>query len=712
MTRLALFFSLLVGILLPSLGSAELASAALHYSLVIEHTDGTAKARVGAVGFSDTGFDVIPLGDGSSPSGIPRIAELSVSTPMSLGALKAAARNWVAAHAEALRSKLVAYMGKYGLSSAWYVYERTFPVQTDLGQTPYTVTWSLFQDASGRASYGDPRVEPASASGARVLHVQYQVRAVPGEIGYSNPQGGILHWQVLDAGLNPIAGTSNYRDVLGAFDPPAGTTDSQQGIRCLIDSSRAGCAPAAQDVRRLLESTGALFALVDYTYAPEPAYTWKRDAYCPGGQSKCFVPATTYVYELREIKYEMCSDDITFRNAGYYTMPVESITDRFIVDLDELSPASLQRFTAAIGQSEGVDFDWQLILPIGEVGRLDSHVIHPHTGGALIPVTDVPGNVLTPTPLAKDGSPYCPPVTVSVSPAVHNVKTPGTFKATAAGGKPPYTYRWTSSDYKNGTITIGSPYSSVTSVTRSGPSLGQVGGTIGHVDVTVTDSRGQTASARVLLEIDAELPPLEIRVSPDAPWSSTYGLPAAVGECASTSNGSCQATTSPAPLFVTGGTGSYIVEWQPRQGASANINSRSSINTSFSRVGATPLEGVYRVTVYDGNSTAYKDIAVVTRHCITSCPAGYSYVNGQCERRTRWQSEPYCPEGYDLIAITPGALFCVYRYCQSGSYPYGCPTNTLRHRCRPGEDPVYENGSIDPVACERRFYEQATNSCS
>jgi len=84
MTRLALFFSLVVGILLPSLSSAELASAALHYSLVIEHTDGTAEARVGAVGFSDTGFVVIPLGDGSSPSGIPRIAELSVSTPTSL----------------------------------------------------------------------------------------------------------------------------------------------------------------------------------------------------------------------------------------------------------------------------------------------------------------------------------------------------------------------------------------------------------------------------------------------------------------------------------------------------------------------------------------------------------------------------------------------------------------------------------------------------
>lgn len=631
-------------LLVPTVGHAQLASTFSRQGLMIRVEEGVVSARAGNIGFADAGLGFVAS---SSPvSGLPALMpDFSPPSPPRVESVMAEAKQWVDREAPSLVERLAAYMRDYGFSSAWYTYERTIPIQAGSGASAVKLSWSLFQDHQGRASYGYPQL--ASADGAaRVLHVRYRVKAMaPGMVGYPvDPDAGVLRWQVLDQALQPIPGSAGSFNVNGAFDPPASGTDTQQGLRCLLDVGRGGCADPGKDVRRLMSDTGALFAIIDYTYAPEPKYKWGADSYCPNGEAECFKPTTYYYFTGRELAYDFCGDIVVYRNTGEYRREVEQITNRFVVDALELAAAGPTETPLAFLQRVTEDlavYSW----PFGPDGTgvveislapeqaaqfwpAAPYVVDPHAGGSLITTSDVPGEVASLPDIISTGEMSCPPVTASVSPSKHNVKTTGTFTVTPGGGKPPYTYRWqVVEDKAGGTITIESPYSQTTKISRSGPTMGPAGGIVGYVDVTVTDVRGTSATARVELEIDPDPPPLRVELDTSrATWIPSVGAYGVLGTC-EVAWGNCTATTPPAPIVVSGGTGQYHVSWSHLSGAAATVNNRASPTTTFSRTASgQSLDAMYRVIVQDGRETVYRDIPVHTEH-VAQCPPPPGPIN-------------------------------------------------------------------------------------
>lgn len=621
--RLRLSHFPIVLLLISSLANAQLSGPATRPALLIKDRADGVTATAGMIGFSDKGFGMAAESLKFSAS-IPAMPSFSVPSPALAGAVRSAAVAWVDANNDQLRSELSSFMKEYGLSSVWYHYERPLNILLPGGaSSSQRLTWLMFQDAQGRASYGDPRLEPVAGENAvRILQVRYRVKRLPEglEDYYDNPAGGLLQWQVVSDNFEPVsgAGMSGVINLNGAFDPPDPKVDDGAGLRCLLNSEGSECIASSVDVNKLLSDTGAAFALVDYTYGIEPTYTFRSDPLCPDDAHGCYAPTTTYRFKTRNVDYIDCGDAAIFTSAGEYGYELELTTDRYVVDPLSTSPNPIQRFTEAIDAAV-IPFTTSKTMSAEEAALLTplsiGTVINPHDGATLVDASQLPGTVAELVDLKVGGERSCPPVTVSVSPSSHDVATVGTFAATAAGGKGPYSYSWrVIGDYAGGSINIQSPTSRQTRVSRSGPTLGPVGGTVGHVEVIARDSRGTTASARVTLTISPDLPlTIEIDRSKTT-QSARYGVPAIRASCLGIDS-RCAAISAPAPIIVKGGTGRYEAEWRHLAGASASALNARSYMTTFSRVGEQgEQEGLFEVVVQDGRDKVSTQLAIVTQH--------------------------------------------------------------------------------------------------
>lgn len=621
--RLRAFFYLILSAITPVLANAQLASAPLHASLFIEESDSGVSAKIGDLGFSGQGYGLVTSSEPPSSTLPALMPDLAVPSSATRADLSDAAEAWVSNNVAALSNRLSSYAQQYGLSSIWYTYQKSFTVQTSTGPAALKLSWSLFQDGAGRPSYGAPRVEPAGASAARVLQVRYREKTLAaGMEGYNYPSGGLLQWQLLDATFSPIPGAAGVLDTGGAFDSSSDTSDSAEILYCLLDSSHAGCPTVAQDVRRLIGSSGASLALLDYTYAPEPRYQRRADVYCPTGTSDCFAPVTAYRFTSRRVDYSNCGDNATFFNTGEYSNEMEAITDRYVVDPDDLSADLLQRITESLpADVHPISTSKELTgAEIAALTAMPTAVIDPHTKDVIKDAGLLPGVVVQLENIVH-GDIYCPPVTASVSPAIHNVETIGVFSVYASGGRGPYTYYWYPvTDLAGGTIYISNPTGASTSISRTGPTLGEAGGVVGYVDVRVTDSRGTQATARVTLTINPDLP-LTVEIDPDrSQWNSRYGTYGIAANCTG-QDSLCTASTQPAPIIVKGGSGSYTATWTLLAGRAAQPTNPTSYTTTFSRQGEQgEIDGLYEVSVTDGRSSKSTQLAVTTQHGCTTTP--------------------------------------------------------------------------------------------
>lgn len=610
------------------IANAALSSAPTSPALLVKESvsaSGTVAmtGQVGGIGFGDGGFGI-----GSSATALD-VSVLAVPTPNfgsspTRDSILNAAIVWAAASAAQLRTSLGGYMSQSGLSSAWFMYEQTITVPSALGPTSQRLTWSLSQDAGGRVSYGVPRLEPVGQTDVRVLQVEYQARPNSEVIdpAYVNAFAGKIRYRVLDGSLTAITADQEI-DVAGAFDPPTGSSVSNtDAINCLVSSGNAGCSAAATDVKRLLAETGSSFAIVDYTSAWGYEYVKASDSFCPNGSAaagSCFAARTSFTFSTRTIDMDYCGTKATYRTAGTYALGLQRITDRFLVDSADSSANAVQQFKKTDQQSANFDSGAITITSL-EASAIysgsDTRVWNPfESDPAKQSLIDsaILGTVNFAGAVNRTGETVCDALVATVSPSTLNVANSGVFTASVTGGHGPYIYQWSGVDYVGGTISIGSPSSRSTTLSRSGPDLGVTGGTVGHAVVTVTDQVGTQASATVTLVIDP-VPPLEIVLdSSKATWSSKYGMWGVYGTCSS-KNRTCSATTSASPLRAQGGTGRYNFNWSSSDGDAASVMRSNAADTTFARNASGTQDARYKLTVFDGQQTASREIAVQTVH--------------------------------------------------------------------------------------------------
>lgn len=622
--------ALISGLLLfIGIANAELASPTAALAVVVEQRvdasgNTVTQARVGTLGFYETGYGLGPDAREIPAADLPSLMPtLTVSAPFTRAAVLQAANTWVAENAKSMGDRLAAYLNEYGLPSLWYTYSRPFTVPVAGGTSTQQLTWALFLDAKGRVSYGEPRLEVSDESAVRVLHVTYAAHGLAPGVPESARQAGAgrLLYQVTSSTMDPIGALVQAPVPLGAFDHKveSGSMESGEVLRCLLKSRQSGCVDHGVDVERLLEETGAVFAVVDYTYSPEPNYQPVPASYCTGGSGNCYAVLPQYYYTLREIEYTTCNDTATFRTHGDYRFGITAVTDRYVVD-STLSPRLLQRNERALDTAKVVINDSKS-MPYTEALTLQPAtlpvVINPYDHTSIVDVNQLIGSVSQIVPIKTIGTYECPPMSVTVSPSTHNVKTTGTFTATVSGGGAPYTYQWSViRDNAGGTITIANPTSRQTTITRTGPTLGPAGGVVGLVKVTVTDRRGTQQEATVQLIIDPDPPPLELIFDQTKVqyYSPLHGTVAVYGECRSR-NDTCTAVTSAAPVLVRGGTGTVTVSWRELTPDDAIVTAGNSPTTSFSRSGTHGVRDVlWRVSASDDFVTKHLDLAVRTVH--------------------------------------------------------------------------------------------------
>ena len=140
--RLISTLILALSVLVSTAASAQLSTPTTHPGLVIAQSAGEVTAYVGNLGFSDSGFGAESAKQ-TITSGLPTLMpELEAPENASPETLSSAVRSWVADHASGLANRLGTYMREFGLSNAWYHYERAFPVQGQGETLSMKVTWN------------------------------------------------------------------------------------------------------------------------------------------------------------------------------------------------------------------------------------------------------------------------------------------------------------------------------------------------------------------------------------------------------------------------------------------------------------------------------------------------------------------------------------------------------------------------------------------
>lgn len=339
--RVIFAFILSISLAFSLTAHAQLVSSTTRPMLAIYDTDAGRTAEVGNLAGNSAGMRLTT----SRTVTVPGVGSAAPFAGVDLDSfrdeqdVRSAFTTWVGADNRPPLADLIhAYMRDYGLSQAWYRFERT-GVELDAGD--FTVSWSMFVDADGRASFGAPKVMMTDPADERYLRVRYEMAAVPPGLvlhigpGDLNPNAGMLVWQLLDADGIPLpgAGTNGVIDVNGAFDfPLEGPVNISAELEVLVESAV---------VQNLLSTTGSKLSQLEYVYSPEARYALAPAAVCGG--SSCRAPSGTWDYDARELEYVDCGRKAVYRNDGSYRLDLEHVTDSYAVDPETLEVRLVDR---------------------------------------------------------------------------------------------------------------------------------------------------------------------------------------------------------------------------------------------------------------------------------------------------------------------------------------------------------------------------------
>lgn len=377
------------GLLLSLAANAQLVSSTSRPVLVIRDTDTQQTAQVGNLVGGSAGLKLAsatPVTLTAVFSHAPFTDDFLVES-RTQAEIENAFSQWVhASQRPPLFDTVHAFVSDYGLSHAWYYFERS----ATINGAPGTVSWSFFQDADGRTSWGNLQIASTAAPDEeRTLRVRYEAATVAAGLepyigpADHNPNGGQIVWQVLDENLNPVggAGMSGSINVGGAFDlPPSGDVNVTAVLEDIANSA---------EVQNLMATKGAGSIQIEYAYAPEARYGMAPKAVCPGGTA-CPAPLGVWTYQTRELEYIDCGREAQYTNDGKYQLELEYVTDLYALDQGN-SPRLIDRQvrhergvqksfsgtrTLTLSQAANVIADDRLVLsPLSPATLIDARVL-------------------------------------------------------------------------------------------------------------------------------------------------------------------------------------------------------------------------------------------------------------------------------------------------------------------------------------------------
>lgn len=239
---------------------------------------------------------------------------VSVASPTSQDTALQAAKDWMDAQIPSLRSQVADYMRGQGLSSAFYLYTQEITVTTETGAKKRAISFNLSVDQNGRALYGAPKIVDPEPTILEALYTPK--RAVDGlPTHWAYPGAGGIKYRLLNRLFEPI---SEYQteDTGGAFDEDTEASDPDSKLRCLIDLRHPGCA-GPLDIRKLMDRTGASYAILDYVRRLEPDYEELADG---TQQARGAISYDARIWN--------CS---TYKNSGFFGYVLTMRAERYLV---------------------------------------------------------------------------------------------------------------------------------------------------------------------------------------------------------------------------------------------------------------------------------------------------------------------------------------------------------------------------------------------
>lgn len=343
-----------------------------------------------------------PLTTAGSVFSIDRFGSANVAVPIALppvptagyfgtttglptsGDIANLANNHLRAQYPALKSALSAHMRKYGITSGWFNFKQQVNLNVNDAQETWTIYWDFFTDTNGRGAFGEAKIVPAEPN---TLYVVYTPLRVSSDLpaNWSFDGAGTLKYQLRDAQFQPVSSWVTV-NVGGAFDSIEAPTEGYDaGLACLMDTSKAGCTPSLNDVKNLMDRTGAVLSVVDYVRRVEPDYQDQPDG--------TRTPKMTAALSTRELTYTGCTPPV-FRNVGNLSYTLATTVARYLAGSvgfpRTVEFEQIQEFKGTY-LSPGLPFDLSLQVPRRDTAGISAMAIDPVQKDRLMALADIPG---------------------------------------------------------------------------------------------------------------------------------------------------------------------------------------------------------------------------------------------------------------------------------------------------------------------------------
>ena len=352
----------------------------------------TVTAKAGPLLTSNKGFGINELSTtvtpGSIAVGLPSISltgtyATGTGRP-TRGMVLDVANSKIKTNFPGLKSSLSGYMKQYGISSGWFNYRQEVEVDANGTVETWTIYWDFFADLNGRGAFADAKLVPPDP---KVLYVTYTPLAVDDDLpqDWKYDGAGMVSYQLRDMDFQPLTDWVTV-NVGGAYDAPQGAVEyADAGVSCLMDASNSGCSGGAVDVKRLLDSTGAVMAVVDYVRKVEPVWVENADG--------DMVPKMSTRIDTREVTYNGCMETI-FRNKGSFGYTLSTNMGRYLATSSgDPRVVTFQQINEYDGTylSPTTDYDHSIKIKRSDVTNLTPYAIDPVKKDILLLVKNIPG---------------------------------------------------------------------------------------------------------------------------------------------------------------------------------------------------------------------------------------------------------------------------------------------------------------------------------
>lgn len=241
-------------------------------------------------GYSHTEFKVAPLMMSQSGLGIKRLVsdykaapftgmpDLTIPNNVSTSYATELARKWVDLYMPGFKTRYATWLKNNGVSTGFYNYSTEVSIQTAVGTKKMAIAFNAMVDASGKATYGNPKVVEADPT---ILDIQYIPSTIDDDlpVEWNYAEAGSIKYRILNKLMEPITSWAVVPSN-GVFDKKL-TYDAATGEyvepdtsmeACFIDSRSPGCTLSNLDVRTLLNQTATSRAIATYVDSVEPVY--------------------------------------------------------------------------------------------------------------------------------------------------------------------------------------------------------------------------------------------------------------------------------------------------------------------------------------------------------------------------------------------------------------------------------------------------------